>query len=72
MVSGCGDYHIDSIHPLPDPCPLPEKEKKRSLSEKERLLYAPMSGVGGIVYDKVKSFRNTRDLGKFTFYKLSI
>ena len=37
---------------LSDPCPLPDKEKKRSLNEKERLIYAPMSGVGGIVYDK--------------------
>ena len=38
---------------LPDPCPLPEGEKKRrTLNEKERLIYAPMSGVGGIVYDK--------------------
>lgn len=37
---------------LPDPCPLPEKLKKRSLVDKERLVYAPFSGVGGIVYDK--------------------
>lgn len=37
---------------LPDPCPLPEKEKKRTLNERERLIYAPFSGVGGIVYDK--------------------
>ena len=37
---------------LPDPCPLPDQEKKRSLNEKERLIYAPLSGVGGIVYDK--------------------
>ncbi len=37
---------------LPDPCPLPEEEKKRSLNQRERLIYAPMSGVGGIVYDK--------------------
>lgn len=37
---------------LHDPCPLPDKERKRSLNEKERLVYAPMSGVGGIVYDK--------------------
>ena len=39
---------------LPDPCPLPNRQvkKSRSLSEKERLIYAPMSGVGGIVYDK--------------------
>ena len=50
---GCGDFTIKDLHILPDPCPLPEKEKKRSLTEKERLIYAPMSGVGGIVYDKV-------------------
>lgn len=37
---------------LSDPCPLPEVLKKRSLIEKERLVYAPFSGLGGIVYDK--------------------
>jgi ribosome biogenesis protein BMS1 len=26
--------------------------KKRSLVEKEKTIYAPMSGVGGVVYDK--------------------
>ena len=37
---------------LPDPCPLPSNLKKRTLIEKEKTIYAPMSGVGGIVYDK--------------------
>ena len=37
---------------LPDPCPTPTMEKRRSLNVKERVIYAPMSGVGGIVYDK--------------------
>ena len=39
---------------LPDPCPLPDRTTKsrRSLTEKDRNMYAPMSGVGGIVYDK--------------------
>jgi len=50
--SGCGDLKIDDISHLPDPCPLPDKLKKRTLVEKERLIYAPFSGVGGIVYDK--------------------
>jgi hypothetical protein len=50
--SGCGDLKIHDISHLPDPCPLPDKLKKRTLVEKERLLYAPFSGVGGIVYDK--------------------
>lgn len=51
-IPGCGDFAIDEVSLLPDPCPLPDKEKRRSLSEKERLLYAPMAGVGGVVFDK--------------------
>ncbi|XP_059614390.1 ribosome biogenesis protein BMS1 homolog [Phlebotomus argentipes] len=51
-IAGFGDVRIDELSALADPCPLPTGEKKRSLLEKERLLYAPMSGVGGLVYDK--------------------
>lgn len=51
-IAGFGDVRIDELSHLSDPCPLPGAEKKRNLLEKERLLYAPMSGVGGIVYDK--------------------
>lgn len=43
---------IHELNYLSDPCPLPDVQKKRTLLEKERLLYAPFSGVGGIVYDK--------------------
>ena len=43
---------MQDITVLPDPCPLPGTRKKRSLNEKERLIYAPMSGVGGLLYDK--------------------
>lgn len=51
-IPGCGDFPINDLSVLPDPCPLPDKEKKRSLSQRERLIYAPMAGIGGIVYDK--------------------
>lgn len=54
-IPGCGDFVIKEISFLHDPCPLPSTEKttkRRSLNEKERMIYAPMSGVGGIVYDK--------------------
>lgn len=51
-IAGLGDMRLNELSMLPDPCPLPSGEKRRSLMEKERLLYAPMSGVGGIVYDK--------------------
>lgn len=50
--TGVGDFHLMDINFLPDPCPLPDAQKKRALNEKERLLYAPMAGVGGLVYDK--------------------
>ncbi|CAF1346890.1 unnamed protein product [Rotaria magnacalcarata] len=57
-IPGCGDYKLSNISALPDPCGLPgdrstkTKQARRVLNEKERLLYAPFSGVGGIVYDK--------------------
>lgn len=51
-IAGYGDVKIDELQALPDPCPMPSRGKKRNLLEKERQLYAPMSGVGGIVYDK--------------------
>lgn len=43
---------IAELSYLPDPCPLPSSEKKRHLMERERQIYAPFAGVGGIVYDK--------------------
>ncbi|XP_046391230.1 ribosome biogenesis protein BMS1 homolog [Ischnura elegans] len=52
-IPGCGDFSISDVSLLPDPCPLPEKVgKRRSLIEKDQYVYAPFSGVGGIVYDK--------------------
>ena len=46
---------MNTVTVLGDPCPLPtaESEKKRKLSEKKKLLiHAPMSDVGGVMYDK--------------------
>ncbi|ODM93201.1 Ribosome biogenesis protein bms1 [Orchesella cincta] len=53
-IPGLGDYTPQAITELPDPCPLPMKERtfKRTLNEKEKVMYAPFCGVGGIVYDK--------------------
>ncbi|KAJ0183070.1 hypothetical protein K1T71_001046 [Dendrolimus kikuchii] len=51
-IAGVGDMKISELSYLPDPCPLPSTEKKRHLMERERQIYAPFSGVGGIVYDK--------------------
>lgn len=43
---------VSDVSCIPDPCPLPDLNKRRSLNDLERKLYAPLSGVGGIVYDK--------------------
>ena len=54
-IPGVGDLSVKSISILGDPCPLPDEasEKRRKLSEKKKLLvHAPMSDVGGIMYDK--------------------
>lgn len=61
-VPGVGDLNVSSIESLPDPCPTPHmdqavaKAKGRSgrkrLGEKQKLLFAPMSDVGGVLVDK--------------------
>ncbi|XP_073542107.1 ribosome biogenesis protein BMS1 homolog [Phyllobates terribilis] len=51
-IPGVGDFSLSEVSFLPDPCALPDQLKKRSLNEKEKTIYAPLSGVGGVVYDK--------------------
>ncbi|KAG2144176.1 DUF663-domain-containing protein [Suillus bovinus] len=54
-IPGVGDMDIKTVTKLGDPCPLPDvdSEKRRKLSEKKKLLvHAPMSDVGGVMYDK--------------------
>ncbi len=55
-VPGAGDFRMTSVVPLEDPVPLPEQDpekrkKRRTLNTKETMLYAPMSNVGGVLYD---------------------
>lgn len=65
-VPGAGDLSIASISALNDPCPLPtvDSEKRRKLSDKMRLIHAPMSDVGGVMYDKDAVYINVP--GSFT------
>ncbi|CAI2170124.1 17747_t:CDS:10 [Funneliformis geosporum] len=62
-IPGAGDQILSDISILPDPCPLPDKVRK-SLSEKHKVIYAPMSDVGGIMYDKDAVYINIP--GSFT------
>ena len=61
-VPGVGDLSVSAIEALPDPCPTPfmdqaiakatGKAGRRRLGEKQKLLFAPMSDVGGVLVDK--------------------
>jgi len=51
-ITGAGDFSLSGLTGLADPCPLPSAAKKRGLRDKEKLFYAPMSGLGDLLYDK--------------------
>ncbi|EGP83848.1 uncharacterized protein MYCGRDRAFT_101428 [Zymoseptoria tritici IPO323] len=61
-VPGIGDLNVSRVESLPDPCPTPQflqaqekaegTKKRRRLGEKQKLIYAPMSDVGGVLVDK--------------------
>ncbi|KEF58300.1 uncharacterized protein A1O9_06226 [Exophiala aquamarina CBS 119918] len=61
-VPGVGDLTVKEIESLPDPCPTPfldqaiakatGKSHRRKLGEKQKVLFAPMSDVGGVLVDK--------------------
>lgn len=61
-IPGVGDLTVTNTEALPDPCPTPYaekqgekltgKKKRTRLGEKQKILYAPMSDVGGVLVDK--------------------
>ncbi|KAH7128694.1 GTP binding protein Bms1 [Dendryphion nanum] len=61
-IPGVGDLSVSSTEALPDPCPTPSAEqaiskltgkaKRTRLGEKQKILFAPMSDVGGVLVDK--------------------
>ncbi|TYZ64675.1 hypothetical protein PybrP1_006363 [[Pythium] brassicae (nom. inval.)] len=70
-VAGAGDYFMDSVTSLPDPCAMPSssassasgaKAAKKHLTQKDILLYAPMSDVGNITFDKDAMYINLSQL----------
>lgn len=65
-IPGAGDLIVKSVERLNDPCPLPtlESERKKRMGEKGKLLHAPMSDVGGMVFDKDAVYVNV--MGSFT------
>nr|POE61061.1 ribosome biogenesis protein bms1 [Quercus suber] len=61
-VPGVGDLKVAQVEAQPDPCPTPHFEqakekadgtkKRRRLGEKQKVIYAPMSDVGGVLVDR--------------------
>ncbi|KAH9659570.1 Bms1-type G domain-containing protein [Citrus sinensis] len=60
-IAGAGDYSLAGVTGLADPCPLPSAAKKKGLRDKEKLFYAPMSGLGDLLYDKDAVYININD-----------
>lgn len=77
-IAGVGDYTVNLVEKLPDPCPTPYYEQKledlererakaaaeagetlakttrrrKRLEDRQKIIYAPMSDVGGVLVDK--------------------
>jgi ribosome biogenesis protein BMS1 len=55
-INGLGDYNIDYVSKLDDPCPIETVEvagkKKRTLRQKEKFLYAPYCNINSLDYDR--------------------
>jgi len=49
---GVGDFSMTEVSALPDPCPIPDKEAKTLKKKKDSLLFAPLSNVGAVSFDK--------------------
>ncbi|KZV24907.1 hypothetical protein F511_21605 [Dorcoceras hygrometricum] len=60
-IAGVGDFPSVGITSLADPCPLPSAAKKKGLRDKEKLFYAPMCGLGDLIYDKDAVYININD-----------
>ena len=66
-VIGVGDFSMEEVSVLPDPCPLPSKDGQRqTLNKKDSLLYAPLSNVGAVTFDKDAVYI---DIGRVNYTK---
>ena len=63
---GAGDFDIDRIAAIEDPCPLPDKSNpnstKKSLKSRDTLLYAPMANVGRLQMDRDGVYIEIKDV----------
>jgi ribosome biogenesis protein BMS1 len=76
-VPGVGDFTVSQVTGLPDPCPSPAavardgglgggKVRRRTLTDKQKMIYAPMSDAGGIMFDKDAVYITVPEKQSFT------
>lgn len=58
-VAGVGDFPINGITSLADPCSLLSAAKMKGVNSKERLFYAPMSDLGNLFCGKYTEYVET-------------
>eukprot|EP00977_Amphora_coffeiformis_P023942 scaffold14763_cov137-Amphora_coffeaeformis.AAC.4 len=63
---GVGDYDISEISVLPDPIPIPDREREMKSLRKEALLFAPLANVGVVSFDNDAVYI---DIGKVNYTK---
>ncbi|KAI3914686.1 hypothetical protein MKW92_021860 [Papaver armeniacum] len=72
-IAGVSDFCLYGITSLADPCSLPSASKRKGVSVKERLFYAPMSGFGDLLCDKDVDYMNKlNDLDEVTRLEIEI
>ena len=61
-INGLGDFNIDYIKKMDDPCPIEIVEKngkkKRTLKQKDKNIYAPYCNVNSLEYDRNSGYIN--------------
>ena len=61
-IPGCDDFWLEDVTEMADPCPLPDTTAiRRTLSDKQRQLYAPFSNVSNIALDKDATYIEIAD-----------
>ncbi|KAL7508045.1 hypothetical protein ACHAXN_006054 [Cyclotella atomus] len=63
---GVGDYGMSEVGIIQDPVPMAGKDKEMTLSKKETKLYAPLSNVGLVSFDKDAVYI---DIGRVNYTK---
>jgi ribosome biogenesis protein BMS1 len=65
-VIGVGDYNVSEISVLPDPCPIPDRDRELKSLRKEALLFAPLANVGAVSFDSDAVYI---DIGRVNYTK---